>query len=439
METPPSPAGRAVMLTLIAFVAIAFGWACIGHLDIIATAEGRIIPSGKVKVIQPFETGVVKAIDVHDGQHVHAGDMLVELDPTMNAAEAGHVGHDLIAAEIDAARLAALENGDEMIAPDGAAPADVQTARSQVRAARAEQQAKLDSLSRQLEQKQAEKDEAAATVSKLQASMPLIQKRRDVRKYLSEHEFGSKLTYLEAQQQLTEQGHDIEVEGHKLDESTAAIAALKQQHDETEAEFHRDNLDKLGEDEAKIGSLRQDFDKATQRTTLQSLRSPVDGTVQQLSVHTVGGVVQPAEQLLVVVPDDAKLEIEATVPNRDVGFVHAGEPAEIKVEAFTFTRYGLLHGVVTDLSRDTAPVDDRQQQQNQKKQDQGDDESRQAREAGYIAHITLAETSIDTETGPQALGPGMAVTVEIKTGHRRVIDYLLSPLKRYRHEGMRER
>jgi hemolysin D len=159
--------------------------------------------------------------------------------------------------------------------------------------------------------------------------------------------------------------------------------------------------------------------------------------VQQLSVHTVGGVVTPAEQLLVVVPDDAKLEIEATVANRDVGFVHAGQPAEIKVEAFTFTRYGLLHGKVIDLSRDTAPLDDRQQANQQRKDNEETD--REARQPGYIAHVSLDETNIDTETGPQPLGPGMAVTVEIKTGRRRVIDYLLSPLKRYAHEGLRER
>jgi hemolysin D len=428
------------MMTLIGFVVVALLWACLGHLDIIATAEGRIIPSGKVKVIQPFETSVVKAIDVHDGQHVQAGDMLVELDPTMNAAEAGRINHDLIAAEIDAARLKALENGQDFVSPEGADAASVDTAIHEVGAARAEQQAKLDGLSRQLEQKQAEKDEATATLDKLKAAMPLIQKRRDIRKYLFDNEFGSKLTYLEAQQALAEQSHEMDVQRHKEDESTAAIAALKQQHDEADATFHRTNLDKLAEDEGKIGSLQQDLEKAQQRTTFQSLRAPVDGTVQQLAIHTVGGVVQPAEQLLVVVPDDAKLEIESMIPNRDVGFVHAGDPAEIKVEAFTFTRYGLLHGTVTDLSRDTAPLDDRQAQQNQQQRPgQDEEETRQAHQAGYIAHITLDETSIDTETGPQALGPGMAVTVEIKTGRRRVIDYLLSPLKRYRHEGLRER
>ncbi len=264
-----------------------------------------------------------------------------------------------------------------------------------------------------------------------------------IRKYLSDNEYGSKLTYLEAEQAYTDQAHDIDVARHRVDESTASIASLKQQQDQAAAEFLHTNLDKLSEDEAKIGSLSQDLDKARQRTMLQTLRAPVDGTVQQLAIHTVGGVVTPAQQLLTVVPDDAKLEIEASLPNRDVGFVHAGQNAEVKVEAFTFTRYGLLHGKVIDLSRDSAPVDDRQSQGanggNPRDSFDNPDEARQSKQAGYVVRVSLDRTSIDTETGSETLGPGMAVTVEIRTGRRRVIDYLLSPLKRYRHEGLTER
>ena len=441
METPPSPAGRATMLTLIGMVAVALGWACLGHLDIIVTAEGRIIPTGKVKLIQPFETGVIKSIAVHDGQKVREGETLVELDPTINQAEAGHVEHDLIAAEIDAARLQALQNGGDPVMPEGADPADVATAHSLLTAQREEQKAKLDNLAREIEQKQAEADGATATIAKVQSAMPLIEKRRDIRRYLTQNEYGSKLTYLEAQQQLVEQTNELDVQKHKLEESHAAIASLHQQASQTDAEFHRTALDKLTEDEAKIGSLRQDFDKARQRTTLQTLRSPVTGTVQQLSIHTIGGVVTPAEQLMIVVPDDAKLEIEANVQNRDVGFVHPGQPAEIKVEAFTFTRYGLLHGTVVNLSRDAAPPDDRQSNNggNGQQAAKPDDEARQSRQPGYIARVSLGETNIQTETGSQSIGPGMSVTVEIKTGRRRVIDYVLSPLRRYRQEGLRER
>ena len=437
IETPASPAGRSVMLTIVALVAIAFIWACFGHLDIIATAEGRIIPSGKVKIIQPFETGVVKQIAVHDGQHVHAGDLLIELDPTISAAEKGHVTSDLATSQIEAARLEAQANGNgDLTAPEGVTSENITTAQNLLTASRTEHQAKLDNISRQLEQKQAEADGTQATIDKLQAALPWIQKRRDTRKYLADNGYGSKFTYLDAQQQLVEQQHELDVQQHKLDESNAAIAALHQQYLETDAGFQRSTLDDLAKEKAKIGTLTQDAVKAEERTSLQTLRAPVEGTVQQLAVHTIGGVVTPAQQLLIVVPDDAKLEIEADVLNKDVGFVHAGQPAEIKVEAFTFTRYGLLHGTVTDISHDAAPIDEHPADEKQKPDDGHD---RHAQQFAYIAHIALNETNIQTETGPQSLSPGMAVTVEIKTGRRRVIDYLLSPLKRYHQEGLRER
>jgi hemolysin D len=438
IETPASPAGRVVMLTLVALAAIVLIWSCFGRLDIIATAEGRVIPSGRVKIIQPFETGVVKSIAVHDGEHVHKGDLLIELDPTINAAEKGHVTYDLTTNQIDAARLEAQANGsDDLTVPDGANADDVATAQHLLTAARTEQRAKLENISHQLDQKQAEAAETQATIDKLKAALPWIQKRRDTRKYLADNEYGSKFSYLDAQQQLVEQQHELEVQQHKLDESNAAVAALHQQYAQTDAEFQRSTLDDLAKDKAKIGTLTQDEMKAEERTELQTLRSPVDGTVQQLAVHTVGGVVTPAQQLLIVVPDDAKLEIEANVLNKDVGFVHAGQPAEIKVEAFTFTRYGLLHGTVKDISHDAAPIDDHTA--NDEKQKAEDEQSKQAQKFAYIAHVALNETTIQTETGPQNLSPGMVVTVEIKTGRRRVIDYLLSPLKRYHQEGLRER
>jgi hemolysin D len=173
------------------------------------------------------------------------------------------------------------------------------------------------------------------------------------------------------------------------------------------------------------------------------LAAPVDGTVQQLAVHTVGGVVTPAQQLMVIVPKGAGLEIEATLANRDVGFVSKGQEVEVKVEAFTFTRYGLLHGTVTSVSQDAvAPQDASSDTRNNRKDDadlSNNEEDRQSRQAAYVAHVALAERGIQTEQGFTPLEPGMAVTAEIKTGQRRVISYLLSPLLRYKQEGLRER
>jgi membrane fusion protein, hemolysin D len=190
----------------------------------------------------------------------------------------------------------------------------------------------------------------------------------------------------------------------------------------------------------KAAGLSEDLIKATQRTQLQQLTAPVDGTVQQLAVHTVGGVVTPAQALLVVVPNDSHLEIEAMVSNRDVGFIHPGQEAEIKVDTFNFTRYGLIHGRVLSLSQDAIARD--------KLQDKSADTTPGSTNASseprgqellYSARISLDRTQMQVDENLVNLSPGMAVTVEIKTGSRAVITYLLSPLLRYKQESLRER
>jgi hemolysin D len=230
---------------------------------------------------------------------------------------------------------------------------------------------------------------------------------------------------------------------HRHDATDAAIAALERQRAQAVAEYRKSLLADLAKAEGLANEHGEEVRKAAQKRALQTLRAPVDGTVQQLSVHTIGGVVTPAQSLMVIVPKDAHLEIEATLANKDIGFVHPGQGVEVKVETFNFTRYGLIHGTVTSISRDVVAPDinagDSRTGRGPDAEIPKDEQERQSRQPAYVAHITLAETTIDTEEGTTALEPGMAVTAEIKTGQRRVIEYLLSPLLRYRHEAIRER
>jgi len=444
VETPPSPIGRAIGATLIVLFCLALTWASFGHVDIVASATGKIVPSGRVKLIQPFETGVVRAIHIHDGQSVKAGDLLIELDPTMTAAEQEHIRSDLIAAQLDIARLrAALSDDPEGMfqPPAGASPALVNMQRKFLAQQIDEYRAKLGALDRQRVQKEAERATIAATIAKLDASSPLIQQRVDIRKYLADKELGSKLTYLEIQQLLTENEKDLMVQKSRLQEADAAIAAITQSHAQADAEFRRTLFGELAEAERKAGGLADDLAKAEQRTKLQLLTAPVDGVVQQLSVHTIGGVVTPAQQLAVVVPADAVLEVEAMVPNRDIGFVHPGDDAQIKIDTFNFTRYGLLHGRVVSVSRDAIVRETPQDRNNDRpKGAESDSSEPKGQEFVYSARVSLDRTQIQVDDDAVAnLSPGMAVTVEIKTGSRAVISYLLSPLLRYQHESMHER
>jgi hemolysin D len=445
IERPASPLGRGVAAAIGGMTMLAILWACLGKVDIIATATGRIIPSGQVKLIQPFEIGVVKAIHVTDGDSVHAGDLLIELDPTTNAADQDRVARDLIQAELDVARLTATlaGNADGFLAPDGAEPMLVEAAQRELAASLAEHRAKLDGIDRQIAGKQAERDAAKATIAKVAASLPIVQERVAIYDKLRENEFSSKVSALEARQQLVEAQHDGAVAAHQLEAAEAAIAALSQQRQETEAGFRQQTLDDLAKARRTAAEQEQEQVKAARKTGLQTLRAPVDGTVEQLSIHTIGGVVTPAQTLMTIVPAGSRLEVEAMLPNREVGFVHAGQAAEVKVEAFTYTRYGLLHGTVDGVSRD-AVVNraDKEESGRPRRADSADDRDSGDDTRGqstYVARVSLADTSIDTEQGRLPLEPGMAVTAEIKTGQRRVISYLLSPLLRYKHEGLRER
>jgi hemolysin D len=445
VETPPSPIGRAIAAAIAILFCLALIWAVFGQIDIVASAPGKIIPSGHSKTIQPFETGVVRAIHVRDGQPVKAGETLIELDPTMNGAERQHLQSDFVMAELDIARLnAALsEEADPLAAfhsPQGASASLVSMQRQFLIDQTEEQRAKLAALDRQEAQKEAELATVTATVNKLEAVIPVLQQRVEIRETLYSHSTGSKANYLEIQQAFVETQQDLLVQKSKAREAEAALAAIIQTRAQTAAEYRRTRFGELVEAQRKAAGFREDLIKATQRTQFQLLAAPVDGTVQQLAVHTVGGVVTPAQALLVVVPADSHLEIEAMVSNRDIGFVHAGQEAEIKVDTFNFTRYGLIHGEVLSVSQDAITRDKPQDKavESQRGAENGNSEPK-GQELLYSARLSLDRAQMQIDERSVNLSPGMAVTVEIKTGSRRVISYLLSPLLRYGHESLRER
>ena len=445
VETPPSPTGRTISATIILLFCAALVWSWWGTIDVVASATGKIVPSGRTKVIQPFETGVVRSIRVQDGQGVKAGDVLIELDPTVNAADRDHLQGDLLAEQLNAARLhAALAGGDDPMTdfapPAGAAPTLIVSQRQLLLNQVIEHRAKIAALDRQQAQKEAETATAAAVIDKLETMIPVIQPRVDIRRTLMEKDLGSKLIYFETLQLLIEQQKELGVQKSHLHEAEAAVAAIRETRGQAEAEYRRTLSDELAKSEQKAIGLAHELIKAEQKTRLQQLTAPVDGMVQQLAIHTVGGVVTPAQSLLVVVPSDSRLEIEAMVANRDIGFVHEGQQAEIKIDTFNFTRYGLLHGEVLSVSQD-AIIRDRQQD---RANDRGlatlnETSEPKGQELNYSARISLDRSRMQIDDRMVNLSPGMAVTVEIKTGSRTVLSYLLSPLLRYRQESLRER
>jgi hemolysin D len=449
VATPPSPIGRAIGATIIVLFCAALAWSWWGTVDIVASATGKIVPSGRTKVVQPFETAVVRSIRVQDGQKVKAGDVLIELDPTVNAAERDHLQNDFLAEQLNIARLraaraAADDRAVDFVAPVGADPILVDTQRQLLLHQVTEHRAKIAALDRQQSQKEAEQATTAATIHKLETTIPVIQQRVDIRKVLMEKELSSKLTYFEILQQLVEQQEELGVQKSHLHEAEAAVAALRETRGQAMAEYRHTLSDELAKAEQKAGGLGQDLIKAEQKMRLQQLTAPVDGVVQQLAIHTVGGVVTPAQALLAVVPSDSRLEIEAMVSNRDIGFVHPGQEAEIKIDTFNFTRYGLLHGEVVSISQDAIIRDQPPDRAGDRSGEHGpgsqnDSSEPKGQELNYSARISLDRTAMQIDDRLVNLSPGMAVTVEVRTGSREILDYLLSPLMRYKQEILRER
>jgi hemolysin D len=448
MDTPPSPVGRAIGFTIIAVAIIAIGWAGLGQVDIVATASGRIVPQGKTKIVQPADTGIVTAIHVADGDHVTSGDALIELNSIQALADRDRFARDLLQADLSLARLRGLAaalpgSPDESRAPDlvgpprDAKPDDLTLALSAMRAQAANEAAKLADLDQQIEAKRAEAAEAQASADKLQASLPMVADQEKILRALRDQKIGSKLDWYQANQRLIEQQHEIEVQAHRKDGAEAAQRALREQRAAEAAQYQMQVLADLDKTRAQASELEAELAKSEQRLRQGVLHAPIDGTVQQLAIHTIGGVVTPAEPLLAIVPDETSLVVEAAVQNRDVGFIRAGQTVRVKVEAFNFTLYGLIDGKVLSVTRDTVshPASDQGAAPGQDAEGVASDQPGPV----YLARIALSQDWIMTENGKVDLTPGMAVTAEIRTGERRLISYLLSPLVRRVSESMRER
>ena len=429
-EAPVSPIPRVTAWLLMSFALLALLWACFGQIDIVATAQGKVVPSDRIKTIQPMETATVKAIHVSEGQEVKAGDLLLELDATEAQADLSQLGHDSENGRLQVARAEAMLQAIRT----GKAPTlggSAQGELANISAARLlqeqgllssewqEYQSKLAQLSSEIQLRQAQKHASQARIAKLQKSLLLTREREADFARLQKEKYVARHDWITQKQQVIEQEGELASEQASLEEHGAGIIEAQRQMVALTAELSRTWQDKLREGQQQAHNAGQELVKARQRDKLRRMTAPVSGTVQQLAVHTVGGVVTPAQPLMVIVPDDHPLEIEAFLENKDIGFVSSGQSATVKVEAFPYTKYGTLQGEVVNVS--------------------GDAINDEKRGLIYSTRVTLAQTDIAVENKRVKLSPGMAVSVEVKTGKRRVMEYFLSPLMEYQSESFKER
>lgn len=418
-ESPAHPLGRTIIYTLVFFFLFAVTWASFGKTDIVAVARGKIIPSDRVKVIQPLETGTVFAIHVEDGQMVEAGDKLIELDITATDADKRRFASDRMAAQLEAARLSALLNNTELQRPEGIPDALFTMQQQRLLQERAEQQSELETLQSVMVQRQSELAAVKQEIEKLNETIPLVKQRFEALRELAKDGYSSKMTALSVEEQYRSQARDLEIQKNRLTEVTAALEEAEQRLANATAVRKQKVLSTLSEAELEFTRLSSELEKTEKRMALQTLNAPISGKVQQLAVHTIGGVVTPAQELLRIVPQGGALEAEVFVENKDIGFVEAGQVTALKLDAFPFTKYGLLDGTMTNVSLDA--IADEQQ--------------------GLVfpARVAVAQSNINVNGKLVPISPGMSVTAEVKTGERRIIEYFLSPLLRYKQEAIRER
>lgn len=426
-ETPPHPAPRVFLWSIMVFAAIALLWACVGRVDVVAVASGKVVPSGRTKLIQPSEAAVVKAIHVSDGQPVRAGELLLELDPTTAGADVRRGESELLAARIDVARssamLQAIASGQAPLGLHGgledADASQVQDAERWLHGQYQEFRNNLDQADAEIQRRAAEIEAAQAQVASLRKSLPIVtQLAEDYQNMLGE-QYVARHEYLDKHQARLDMERQLKVQQASVRQASAAQAEARRRREGVVAQARRSLLDLQQTAGQKVASLQQALAKARYQQARTRLLAPVDGTVQQLAVHTVGGVVTPAQALMVIVPAGQPVEVEALLQNKDVGFVHPGQRVTVKVETFTYTRYGTVQGEVMSVSRDA--IEDPR------------------RGLVYSSRIRLASDHLQVNGQPVPLMPGMAVSAEIRTSQRTVIGYFLSPLQQHVQESLRER
>ena len=479
-DTPVHPAPRRFAFGIIALFTIALVWSIVGKVDIVAVAPGRIIVSERTKLIQPLEASVVRRVLVKDGDTVQAGQVLVELDTTIASADKASVQEQLHASQSEVVRTAALlqqlaqpavnakilltqellrHNGRGLEAnltienskkrpqnpssrPDVSQIPIQAATQAQLQSEWMDIVAKLAKLDAEATRRGAEMSTVRELIAKLQATLPLAQTREaDFKRLVGEGFISSHATQDKTRERI-ELERDLATQQARLIEANAALAETQQAKAAYKADTQRQLNDRHALATSKLQQLPQESAKATQREKQTTLVAPVSGTVQQLAVHSVGGVVTPAQPLMVIVPDgQGGITAEVMIANQDIGFVYAGQMAEVKLETFPYTRYGTVKATVAIVTADAVGEDRRGADGKgvDGKSTPGAASGPISVGAVYPATLTLSQKDMLIDGKRVNLTPGMAVTAEIKTGQRRVIEYLLSPVQRAGSESLRER
>ena len=411
-DKPLNPLGRIILYLVLAIMIFATAWLILAKVDVVVSAQGKVIPSGEIKILKPLESGVVSKIFVKESDRVKKGDILIQIDPTVTDASLSSKQDDLAVIDSDIVLLEALINESNLSKDEinklNSSQLNLYNSQRQILASTYESnKAKLNSAKLDIKANESEVNRLSLLLNKEEEAKTRLQKVLDLIAKKEYEEVSKNIINLKEQRdialyRLKESNKKLE---EIIEENEKAIKTIKSNWIETSLSKEKEKR----ELSAQINAIL--FSNKTQQ-----IKSPVDGFVGKLLVHTEGGVVSPNDNLISIVPSDAPLIIKANVLNKDIGFLKLGQEVAVKIDTFSFQKYGLLHGNIIEISKDAI-----------------EDEK-----LGLIYEIKIKPKSLDikVEGETKRLEIGMSVIAEVKTGKRRVIELFIYPIIKYMDEGL---
>ncbi|MBR2519259.1 MAG: HlyD family type I secretion periplasmic adaptor subunit [Selenomonadaceae bacterium] len=423
-ETPPSPTGRLVMWSILALAVAALVWSFLGHINEVAVAAGKVIPSGQIKTIQVKNKGIIKEINVEEGQLVQEGDTLIVLDPTTTSADYDSLKKRAAYYKLDIQRLTAeltqqpfTPEEDPDLEPHDLA-AEMALYQSRTNDYRTQRQSREDVIAQRVAKLQA----TQASYEKYAEVLAIAQEKEARLQALSEENAISQFQLLEQQRETIEYAKNAQAELDSINSIRAEIAEAQQNLANVDAAYHKDIMTALVEAKKEYYSVTESIKKAEEDSRMAVIYAPISGRVYNLDVHTVGGIVTDAQPLMQIVPEDAKLEFEVYADNKDIGFIKVGQEAEVKVETFNFQKFGMYKAEVQEISADAV-----------------NEPNDQVKHMKYKLILDPTSNDISVYGKPAKIEVGMNVSAEIKIKEKRIIDFFLDPFRRYTSEALRER
>jgi HlyD family secretion protein len=428
-EAPPNPLGRKVLWGLLALLLALLLWALIGKLDIVAVAEGKLIPESYVKIVQPADSGIVKDILVKEGQSVQAGQVLMRMDTLISEADSQSINADFQRKRLALRRIEAELAGQPFKTQADDPPQLAQEIAAQYRANRSALEAALaEERSRLIKARQ---DMAAAeqVKKKLEEVLPHYRNQDHAYEKLVKDGFAGSLMGSDKKRERLEKEQELQTQGFLIESAKASMLQSEKKLAQIDSDYRRQLHAERNDIQGQFDKLAQEVAKQSHKQSLLELKAPQDGVVKDLATHTGGTVVQPGTILLTLVPKDEILRAEVWVSNEDIGFVREGQPVKLKFAAFPFQKYGMVEGTVEHVSADAA--DSNMAGQNEA--------SKKTQPLLYKALVRLKDMALVMDGQRFALSAGMQTNAEIWLGDRTVMEYLLSPVRRAWHEAGRER